>query len=156
MKVELVQLTPSTSRLLGPNKLPHLRTLILTGEKINRDVLEPWLETARQVRVINAHGPSECTIMCAANRNINCNNDAESVGFPFEANLWIADVRDFHRLVSVGAAGELLIDGPIIGQGYFEDERKPQESLVDVPWLFTWHCTCTGQPGIPYTRLGEI
>jgi amino acid adenylation domain-containing protein len=133
MDVEFVQLTPSTSRLLDPSKLPRLHTLILTGEKINRNVLEPWLETAGRVRVINAYGPSECTIMCAANRNINCIKDAESVGFSLGANLWIADVHNIHRLAPVGAVGELLIDGPIIGQGYFGDERKTQESLVDVP-----------------------
>ncbi|KAJ5157219.1 uncharacterized protein N7482_008319 [Penicillium canariense] len=133
MEVEFVQLTPSTSRLLDPSKLPRLRTLLLTGEKINRNVLEPWLETAGRVRVINAYGPSECTIMCAANRNINCIEDAESVGFPLGANLWIADVHNIHRLAPVGAVGELLIDGPIIGQGYFRDESKTQESLVDIP-----------------------
>jgi non-ribosomal peptide synthetase component F len=71
--------------------------------------------------------------MCAANRNINCIKDAESVGFSLGANLWIADVHNIHRLAPVGAVGELLIDGPIIGQGYFGDERKTQESLVDVP-----------------------
>lgn len=108
-------------------------SLILTGEKINRNVLEPWLETAGRVRVINAYGPSGCTIMCAANRNINCIKDTESVGFSLGANLWIADVHNIHRLAPVGAVGELLIEGPIIGQGYFQDERKTQESLVDVP-----------------------
>lgn len=133
MEVEFVQLTPSTSRLLDPSKLPRLNTLFLTGEKINRNVLEPWLETEGRVRVINAYGPSECTIMCAANRNINCIKDAESVGFALGANLWIADVHNIHRLAPVGAVGELLIDGPIIGQGYFKDESKTQESLVDVP-----------------------
>ncbi|KAJ6125083.1 hypothetical protein N7471_012400 [Penicillium samsonianum] len=133
MEVEFVQLTPSTSRLLDPHKLPRLRTLILTGEKINRNVLEPWLETRGRVRVINAYGPSECTIMCAANRNINCVKDAESVGFPLGANLWIADIHNINRLAPVGAVGELLIDGPIIGQGYFGDERKTQDSLVNVP-----------------------
>ncbi|KAJ5965380.1 hypothetical protein N7481_012094 [Penicillium waksmanii] len=133
MEVEFVQLTPSTSRLLDPSKLPHLQTLILTGEKINRNVLDPWLETQGRVRVINAYGPSECTIMCAANLKINCIKDAESVGFPLGANLWIADVHNIHRLAPVGAVGELLIDGPIIGQGYFKDERKTRDSLVDVP-----------------------
>ncbi|KAJ5433827.1 AMP-dependent synthetase/ligase [Penicillium cf. griseofulvum] len=133
LNVEFAQLTPSTSRLLDPNKLPHLHTLILTGEKINRTVLDPWLQTKGRVRVINAYGPSECTIMCAANCNITCAEDAESVGFGLGANLWIADLHDINRLAPVGAVGELLIDGPIVGQGYLGDEQKTMESLVQIP-----------------------
>ncbi|KAJ6087294.1 hypothetical protein N7467_006208 [Penicillium canescens] len=133
MDVEFAQLTPSTSRLLEPNKLPRLRTLILTGEKINRTVLDPWLQTNGRVRVINAYGPSECTIMCATNRNITCVKDAESIGFGLGATLWIADLHEIKRLAPVGAVGELLIDGPIIGQGYLGDEQKTRESLVQVP-----------------------
>ncbi|KAJ5158042.1 AMP-dependent synthetase/ligase [Penicillium coprophilum] len=132
MKVEFAQLTPSTSRLLEPNKLPLLRTLILTGEKINRTVLDPWLKTNGRVRVINAYGPSECTIMCAANCTITRVEDAESVGFGLGANLWIADLHDINRLAPVGAVGELLIDGPIVGQGYLGDDQKTIESLVQV------------------------
>ncbi|KAB8257986.1 acetyl-CoA synthetase-like protein [Aspergillus pseudonomiae] len=132
MEVEFAQLTPSTSRLLDPGNLPHLRTLVLTGEKINRTVLEPWLATAGRVRVINVYGPSECTIMCAGNRNIKCLKDAESVGFGLGANLWIADVNNIHRLAPIGAIGELLIDGPIIGQGYLGDAQKTRESLVQI------------------------
>jgi amino acid adenylation domain-containing protein len=133
LNVEFAQLTPSTSRLLDPNKLPRLRTLILTGEKINRTVLDPWLQTKGRVRVINAYGPSECTIMCAANCNITCAEDAESIGFGLGANLWIADLHDINRLAPVGAVGELLIDGPIVGQGYLGDDKKTMESLVQIP-----------------------
>ncbi|RAK90679.1 acetyl-CoA synthetase-like protein [Aspergillus costaricaensis CBS 115574] len=133
MQVEFAQLTPSTSRLLDPKNLPRLRTLILTGEKINRTVIEPWLATAGRVRVINAYGPSECTIMCAANLNVASVKEADSIGFGLGANLWVADLHDITRLAPVGAIGELLIDGPIIGQGYLNDANKTRESLVHVP-----------------------
>ncbi|KAH8736477.1 nonribosomal peptide synthase 11 [Ilyonectria robusta] len=132
MEVDFVQLTPSTTRVLDPAKLPRLHTLILTGEKISRSVLDPWLATGR-VRVINAYGPSECTIMCSANRNITCIEDAECIGNGLGAVLWVADVNDITKLAPVGAVGELLIEGHIIGQGYLGDEAKTRESLVHVP-----------------------
>ncbi|KAF1738246.1 Nonribosomal peptide synthetase dtxS1 [Beauveria bassiana] len=129
MKVDLVQLTPSTSSVLDPASLPLLRTLILTGEKITQSVLDPWLSTKR-VRVINAYGPSECTIMCAANTNIACIEDAATIGRGLGARLWIADVNNVERLAPIGAVGELLIEGPIIGQGYLGDEKRTAQSLV--------------------------
>jgi amino acid adenylation domain-containing protein len=131
MRVNFAQLTPSTSRLLDPTKLPQLKTLILTGEKINRTVLEPWLKAG--IQVINVWGPTECTIMAAANMNITCVKDAESIGYGLGSTLWIADVNDITRLAPIGTVGELCIEGPIIGQGYLGDEIKTQESLLHVP-----------------------
>lgn len=131
MEVDFVQLTPSTSSVLDPVSLPLLRTLILTGEKITRSVLDPWLLTGR-VRVINAYGPSECTIMCSANTSISCIEDAANIGNGLGANLWIADVNNVERLAPAGAVGELLIDGPIIGQGYLRDPKRTEQSLVRI------------------------
>ncbi|CAO2650499.1 Nn.00g017910.m01.CDS01 [Neocucurbitaria sp. VM-36] len=131
MKVEFLQLTPSTSRLVDPSKLPLLHTLELTGEKITRTVLDPWLATKR-VRVVNAYGPSECTIMCAANTDINNFEDAQSIGFGLGSNLWLADIHDVTRLAPLGAVGEILIEGPIVGQGYLDDEQKTRDSRIFV------------------------
>lgn len=135
MQVDFVQLTPSTASVLDPAALPLLRTLILTGEKITKSVLDPWLLTKR-VRVINAYGPSECTIMCAANTSIACIEDAATIGRGLGATLWIADVNNVERLAPVGAVGELLIEGPIIGQGYLGDEQRTAQSLVRIPGGF--------------------
>lgn len=135
MQVDFVQLTPSTASVLDPAALPLLRTLILTGETITKSVLDPWLLTKR-MRVINAYEPSECTIMCAANTNIACIEDAATIGRGLGAALWIADVNNVERLAPVGAVGELLIEGPIIGQGYLGDERRTAQSLVRIPGGF--------------------
>ncbi|KAJ6437120.1 C6 transcription factor [Purpureocillium lavendulum] len=132
MKVTLVQLTPSLSQVLDPASLPDLRTLILTGEKLSESVLNPWLATGR-IRVINAYGPTECTIMCAANTNVHSAGVADSVGHGLGATLWIADVNDINRLAPIGAVGELLIEGPLIGQGYLGDEEGSQDSLISPP-----------------------
>ncbi|KAM0283778.1 hypothetical protein ACHAQH_002368 [Verticillium albo-atrum] len=128
MMVDFVQLTPSVSRLLDPTKLPLLRTLILTGERITRTVLEPWL--AANVQVINVYGPSECTILCAANKRISCARDADSIGFGLGANLWIADVHDINKLAPIGAVGELLIEGPIVGQGYLGEDHGTSGFMI--------------------------
>lgn len=129
MQIQYLQLTPSVARLVDPAKLPLLETLLLTGEKITKTVLQPWLATNR-IRVINAYGPSECTIMCAANRNLAHERDIESIGFGLGSTLWISDAKDITRLAPVGTIGELLIEGPIVGQGYLGKDNEISESLI--------------------------
>ena len=132
MQVTLVQLTPSVARLLTPESLPELRTLILTGEKLNRADLVPWLST-RRVKVINVYGPTECTIMCAANTTISEPEDANKIGRGLGASLWIMDPKNSSRLAPIGAVGELMIEGPLIGQGYLYDEVKSKATLNSCP-----------------------
>lgn len=131
MRITLAQLTPSLSQVLDPEALPNLRTLILTGEKLNESVLTPWVTAG--VRVVNAYGPTECTIMCAANTNVTSARETESIGRGLGATLWLADVNDIGRLAPIGAVGELLIEGPLIGQGYLGDEVKTEVALCLPP-----------------------
>jgi len=133
MSVNVAQLTPSVARLIDPLSLPDLHTLILTGEKLTQTDVEPWLG---RVRLINAFGPSECTIMCAANINITKVEEALNIGKGLGSVLWIQDVNSHSKLAPIGAVGEILIEGPIVGQGYLGDENKTEAALLRDPvWL---------------------
>ncbi|KID74513.1 Nonribosomal peptide synthetase 6 [Metarhizium brunneum] len=131
-RITLVQLTPSLAQVLDPASLPHLQTLILTGEKLGQTVLGAWICSAR-TRLINAYGPTECTIMCAANLNVDGIENLDSIGQGIGATLWIADVNNINRLAPIGAIGELVIEGPLIGLGYLGDENNSYGSLIDPP-----------------------
>ncbi len=151
--VNIAQLTPSVSRLLDPKKLPALKVLILTGEILTSSDVSQWID---YVQVINAYGPTECTIMCAANTKIQRPSDSSSVGYGLGSVIWISDPTDPTRLAPVGAAGELLIEGPIIGQGYLNDPEKTAAALIhDPPWLLRGSGSCRGRRGKLF-RTGDV
>ncbi|GKT97522.1 nonribosomal peptide synthase [Colletotrichum tofieldiae] len=133
MNVNLVQLTPSVARLIDPETIPEVKNLILTGEKIQAADLLPWLG---RVRVTNAYGPSECTIMCAANVDLVRPEDAVSIGTGLGCVAWIQDAVNTSRLAPVGAVGEIAIEGPIVGMGYLGNDDLTKQTHVQNPqWL---------------------
>lgn len=137
-KATLAYLTPSVSRLLDPTQLPHLRTLALGGEKTGLDVLETWCP---HVKVIDTYGPSECTPVST----ISDDPAHSGIGIGMGVNTWLVDPEDSDRLVPVGATGELLLEGPLVGQGYLGDPEKTRETFIeDPPWLIEG---VAGHPG---------
>jgi non-ribosomal peptide synthetase component F len=64
MKVDTALLTPSFAQLLNPSDVPHLRTLILGGEAMSESHLAIWAE---KVNLVNAYGPSECSVVATVN-----------------------------------------------------------------------------------------
>lgn len=151
--VNIAQLTPSVSRLLDPRKLPTLKVLILTGEMMTSSDVSQWID---YVQIINAYGPTECTIMCAANTKIERPRDCSSIGRGLGSVIWISHPTDPTRLAPVGAAGELLIEGPIIGQGYLNDPDKTAAALIhDPPWLLRGSDLCRGRHGTLF-RTGDM
>lgn len=136
-KATLAYLTPSVSRLLDPTQLPHLRTLALGGEKTGPDVLEAWCP---HVKVIDTYGPSECTPVST----ISEDPANSGIGIGMGVNTWLVDPEDSNRLVPVGATGELLLEGPLVGHGYLGDPDKTRETFIKNPiWL------TEGVPGHP-------
>lgn len=47
--------------------------------------------------------------------------------------LWIVDPMDYDRLVPIGAVGELLVEGPIVGSGYLNNPDKTAASFIPSP-----------------------
>jgi acyl-CoA synthetase (AMP-forming)/AMP-acid ligase II len=49
---------------------------------------------------------------------------------------WVVDQTDHERLVPIGAVGELLIEGPIVGRGYLNNPERTAAAFIDPPaWL---------------------
>lgn len=59
-----------------------------------------------------------------------------SMGKGVGATTWVVDAADHERLVPVGCVGELLIEGPLVGRGYLNDERQTASVFIEDPtWL---------------------
>ena len=130
MSVNLASFTSSFARQIKPEDAPCLKILALVGEALAKDQQEAW---ADKVCLLNSYGPSECSVISTIHKAITKSSNTANIGSLIEGSSWIADRNDHDRLLPIGAAGELLIEGPILGRGYLNDPKKTAESFIENP-----------------------
>ena len=130
-RVNMALLTPSVARLIDPTQVPGLEILALCGEAVTKADAAQW---KRHVKLANSYGPSECGVVSTVKECIL--DDPTNIGRPTGSLCWVVDPDDHERLVPVGAVGELIIEGHIVANGYFNDEAKTAEAFIKSPaWL---------------------
>jgi amino acid adenylation domain-containing protein len=126
--------SPSFARTMNAAELSSLKTLIVGGEPLKKDVINQW---SGRLNLIQAYGPSECTVISLVNPKMEEASDPANIGYPVTgARCWITDLNDHERLAPIGALGELLIEGPMLARGYLNDPEKTATSFVSCPqWM---------------------
>lgn len=153
MRVNYAGLTPSVARILDTDVISSLEGLGLGGEAVSARDCTVWGKLAR---IIIGYGPCECTIGCTVNGNAATGRDYISIGKGNGAAMWITDPNDHELLVPVGAVGELLVEGPIVGQGYLNDPEKTAAAFIEDPsWLVAGHKGYSGRRGRLY-KTGDL
>ncbi|KAH8886122.1 amino acid adenylation domain-containing protein [Thozetella sp. PMI_491] len=128
-------LTPSVARLIDPAEVPLFRTLILGGEAPDQPVVSKWL--AAGARVFNGYGPTEASVMCVCHR-YTPESDPRTIGKATGCTAWITKPDDPNILVADGEIGELVVEGPILAQGYLNNASRTSEVFItNPPWLRT-------------------
>ncbi|KAM0193804.1 hypothetical protein ACHAPI_007459 [Fusarium lateritium] len=149
--VNTIDVTPSVCRLLNPDEMPLVHTMFLGGEALKVTDVAHWPE---HVRVVNCYGPSECTPTTTI-------NDAQGpaitgIGKGFGAVTWVVDPTNHHALAPPGTVGELLIEGPVVGDGYLNDPIHTATSFVHDPsFLRKGSASYTGRYGRLY-KTGDL
>ncbi|KAK7911863.1 hypothetical protein PG985_014344 [Apiospora marii] len=123
-------LTPSLVKLIKPDEVPSLKTLILGGELLHKADIQIW---APRLQLVNGYGPSECSIAAAGDPHLHPDSDPANIGKAVGGLGWIVQADDHDRLVPIGAVGELLISGPILARGYLNNPEKTSEVFIDSP-----------------------
>ncbi|KAK8042611.1 hypothetical protein PG994_013094 [Apiospora phragmitis] len=140
--VNWVHITPSVLRLLSPDDLTNVQTIVVSGEPMVSADVTLW---ASHVRLINAYGPAECSVDCSVQANISKDSDPRDVGFAVGGACWIVDPQNYECLLPIGGVGELLIEGTIVGRGYLNEPAKTKESFVQDPqWLLHFRSQSSG------------
>ncbi|RYP75279.1 hypothetical protein DL771_002499 [Monosporascus sp. 5C6A] len=148
-----VDLTPSVVALLSPELVPSVEILILGGEALQvRDVRRWW----DSVRVMSFYGPCECTPTSTINYDAKIPEDAVHLGKGVGLVTWLVDPEDHHSLVPLGAVGELLLEGPLVGLGYLDDPERTAASFIEDPvWLLAGAAGRRGRRGRLY-KTGDL
>ncbi|KAG7047855.1 AMP-binding enzyme [Colletotrichum scovillei] len=150
-KCNMAHMTPSVARVLDADVIPSLEVLGLGGEAVSAGDASTWSKTTS---VIIAYGPSECTVGCTINGNVS--STSTNIGKGTGGLTWIVDPDDHERLMPVGAVGELLIEGPVVGMGYLNDKAKTDEVFIEDPaWLLAGGGPARGRHGRLY-KTGDL
>lgn len=123
-------LTPSLARILNPDEIPGMRTMVLGGEPLSRTDIDTW---ADKLQLVNGYGPSECSVAATCNPHLTNTTDPANIGRPMGSLAWIVEANDHNKLVPIGATGELLLEGPILARGYLNEPEKTAAAFIENP-----------------------
>ncbi|KAK4614117.1 Nonribosomal peptide synthase atnA [Fulvia fulva] len=148
----LINVTPTVLRTLrsGPSTL---QTILLSGETPYPENIARW---AKRVRLVNTYGPTECTFKSAFTIIRAEQLEPPSVGVGVGCCTWLVDPSDNSSLVSIGAVGELYLEGPLVGQGYIGNAELSSSVFIESPpWLLKGSATHPGRKGMMY-KTGDL
>ncbi|KMU92088.1 nonribosomal peptide synthetase 6 [Coccidioides immitis H538.4] len=149
----MAHMTLSENRVLDSDILESLDVLGLGGEAVSaRDAAV----FGHKTKVIIAYGPSECTVGCTINNDVGTDRTYTTIGKGVGCATWIVDPADHDRLTPVGAVGELLVEGPIVGKGYLNNLANTSTVFIEnPPWLVSGNGNVPGRQGRLY-KTGDL
>ncbi|RAK87151.1 non-ribosomal peptide synthetase [Aspergillus costaricaensis CBS 115574] len=154
LRANAIGLTPSVARLLSPADTPTLATLLLFGEALRVSDVQRWWD---KVRISNIYGPSECTPYAVINNSAASPQETTRLGKGAGLVTWVVDPDNHDRLLPLGETGELLLEGPLVGEGYLEDaERTARVFIQDPVWLRQGGPNHPGRCGQRLYKTGDL
>ena len=123
--------------VLKPDMYPGLRLSLFCGEALPMETARQWALAAPNSVIENIYGPTELTIACTAYRwnderaPDECEQGIVPIGQPFDGMRALI-VDEQLREVEDGTAGELLMSGPQVALGYWQDEARTRQAFVRV------------------------
>lgn len=137
MGVNHVFMTPTVARLLDPETVPTLESMVVGGEPLTPDVVTTW---ASKITLINGYGPTETAVMVTM-KNVTSDMSTENIGTPYPSVGTVILEQDGVRPVPYGAVGELCFWGPQLSSGYLNRPEVTtaafvQSDVCDGQWLY--------------------
>jgi amino acid adenylation domain-containing protein len=125
-------------RMLKPGAYPTLRWSLFCGEALPIEIAQAFAAAAPASTLENLYGPTELTIACTLYRWDPARSPAESemgvvpIGEPYPGmEVLVAD--EALSEVAPGEIGELLMTGPQLSLGYWNDPEKTAAAFVTPP-----------------------
>jgi amino acid adenylation domain-containing protein len=129
MRISQVTLPPSALRVLDPEDLPDLKSLVSAGEACSPEIAQAWAREGREVW--NAYGPTEVTV--CASMGLMQPGKPVHLGSPIDGfSLYVLDSR--LEPIPFGVAGELYISGPGLARGYWGRPGLTAEHFLPDPF----------------------
>jgi amino acid adenylation domain-containing protein len=115
--------------------LSSLRRVMTGAEIINVETMQKWLRKVPGLSLVNGYGPTEATVICTAyiiDKVEPHRTEFYPIGKPMKrTEVLLQD--DEGRIVSEpGVKGELLLGGPQVMKGYWNDERQTNAKIINI------------------------
>jgi acyl-CoA synthetase (AMP-forming)/AMP-acid ligase II len=94
-----------------------------------------WLNGLERCASSTATGPQNATVAAFSNDIKSKASRSDVIGRAIACTTWIVEPNIHDLLASVGAVGELIIEGPILARGYLDDPEKTDLAFVYPKWL---------------------
>jgi amino acid adenylation domain-containing protein len=141
-RVSHALLPPAVLPTIKPAADPALQYLVVGGEACPPALVDEW---SKRARVINAYGPTECTV-CATMSEALHGRGTVPIGKPI-AGTRVYVLDDMLEHVAIGAAGEIYIAGAGLARGYLNRPTLTAERFVADPF---------GESGSRMYRSGDL
>ncbi len=145
---------------------PGLRLSLFCGEALPVETARAWAAAAPNSVVENLYGPTELTIACTLHRWDPASSETYAaqgcvpIGEPFPG-MQARIVDEALQQVEAGRDGELLMAGPQLSLGYWQDPERTAAAFVvppgcDAVFYRTGDRVRRPQPGAPLVYLGRM
>jgi D-alanine--poly(phosphoribitol) ligase subunit 1 len=131
-----------TMKALTKEVFKNVRVITFGGEGFPKPKLKFLFDLyADRLRIVNVYGPTECTCICSA-------YDVKADDFKDMINLaplgFLAPNYDYLILDddnNEAECGELVLGGPQVGLGYYNDPERTEKSFIQHPFIKNYRKT---------------
>ncbi|OCG16945.1 hypothetical protein A9G47_09835 [Gilliamella sp. WF3-4] len=138
----LLAIISEDMNFVNKNKLPYLKMLMTGAEACSVALINQWKIEFQNARVINAYGPTETTIVshCFEIKVIDKNlQTSYPIGMPLEGTNCLLFDDEGQEISEPYIPGELLIGGPQVMAGYFDDDELTKKVIKDINGIRFYH-----------------
>ncbi|KAG6038307.1 putative NRPS-like protein biosynthetic cluster [Claviceps citrina] len=97
-----------------------------------------------------------CTPTSTINYDATCPEEAVHIGKGAGVVTWVVNPANSHELAPAGCVGELLLEGPLVGSGYLNNDERTASAFVQNPsWLLRGTTSRPGRHGRLY-KTGDL
>lgn len=138
-RVEIAVFTPTFADiLLSSNSfsdinIPTLKKIFFCGEILSINTVKKLYERFKNIKVINAYGPTECTVavsVCCITKKMLKHKTLPVGKKNKHVKLLILDSN--LKTQNEGKIGQIAISGKSVGLGYLNDSIKTSEKFVNI------------------------
>ncbi|WP_238900115.1 D-alanine--poly(phosphoribitol) ligase subunit DltA [Clostridium sp. YIM B02500] len=112
--------------------LQNLKAMIFVGEVLPKPLCEELINRFPGTRVVNGYGPTEATVAVSANdmsKELLLEEGSLPIGYPMKTSV-VKIVDDEGNVLGDGEKGEIVIVGPSVSKGYFNNEQVTAKAFL--------------------------